>query len=431
MGCCHNTGNGDNSVRQSNENFKDCESEEEKSSIKILVLGTSGSGKTSIIKQIQHINNVYETDGEPTKLSTIIDCVVSDMKILCRQSLFLNYKYEETSVEQTNERFRNEILALKPPYILTRSLALKIQALYKDNGIQETLKHYEYFQISDNAKYFFQKIEEISMNEYEPSFDDCIRIYQQTIGYWQYNFLKYIDDFGEFIFDLSDVSGSQTERKKWLTSKLLLNPNINTIIYIVAISEYNMVLYEDNTTNRLIESINCFEQMIVALINYYGKTDFMKNKSIILLFNKYDIFMEKIQNIPITITFNNFPSNMNPNASNDVVRFIASMFLRILEKYNADLHVPLRIIRTTAINSESVNKMFNSIIPDMINNNLKNENILINEKENKFVAPLMLQKRGSLPIHQHHGQSQLTPSLSYTQSLPVYRKSKVIMSRRF
>eukprot|EP01083_Nonionella_stella_P209730 759970_1 len=98
MGCCHNTGTAVNSVSQSN--CKHSQSEQQKSSIKILLLGTSDSGKTSLIKQLQHINNIDQTNPQHNILSSIIDCIVSDMKILCRQSLLLNYKYEQTSVEQ-------------------------------------------------------------------------------------------------------------------------------------------------------------------------------------------------------------------------------------------------------------------------------------------------------------------------------------------
>ena len=56
-------------------------------------------------------------------------------------------------------------------------------------------------------------------------------------------------------------------------------------MFVAAISEYNQVLQEDNTTNRLYESMNLFKQ-IVALPNF-SKAQF------ILFLNKTDIFESK------------------------------------------------------------------------------------------------------------------------------------------
>ena len=57
---------------------------------------------------------------------------------------------------------------------------------------------------------------------------------------------------------------------------------------MTSLSEYNMTLTEDGTTNRMEESLNLFQAIC------YNK--FFDQASIILFLNKVDLFTEKINN---------------------------------------------------------------------------------------------------------------------------------------
>uniref|UniRef100_A0A914C141 Uncharacterized protein n=1 Tax=Acrobeloides nanus TaxID=290746 RepID=A0A914C141_9BILA len=56
-------------------------------------------------------------------------------------------------------------------------------------------------------------------------------------------------------FRVIDVGGQRSERKKWIHC---FN-HVNAIIFITAISEYDEVLAEDNTTAFNMEPVDCFE----------------------------------------------------------------------------------------------------------------------------------------------------------------------------
>lgn len=58
------------------------------------------------------------------------------------------------------------------------------------------------------------------------------------------------------------------------------------MIFVVALSEYDQVLIEDNSTNRMQESLQLFKQVC-------NNKHFLET-SIILFLNKKDLFMEKI-----------------------------------------------------------------------------------------------------------------------------------------
>lgn len=54
-----------------------------------------------------------------------------------------------------------------------------------------------------------------------------------------------------------DVGGQRNERRKWIHCF----DNVVAIIYVAAISEYDQVLYEDSTQNRVLEAVKLFEEI--------------------------------------------------------------------------------------------------------------------------------------------------------------------------
>ena len=56
---------------------------------------------------------------------------------------------------------------------------------------------------------------------------------------------------------------------------------------LAAISEYDQILEEDGTTNRLLEARNLFRQIV--------QTEYLQKTNFILFLNKKDIFVEKMK----------------------------------------------------------------------------------------------------------------------------------------
>lgn len=80
-----------------------------------------------------------------------------------------------------------------------------------------------------------------------------------------------------------DVGGQRSERRKWVHCF----QDVTAIIFVIAISSYDQVLEEDEKTNRMVEDIKLYKE--IADNQWFGET------SIILFFNKKDIFEEKLQ----------------------------------------------------------------------------------------------------------------------------------------
>ena len=80
-----------------------------------------------------------------------------------------------------------------------------------------------------------------------------------------------------------DVGGQRNERKKWIHCF----DDVDAIIYVAAISEYDQVLVEDQSTNRMIESLDLFEELC--------NSPWFENTDMMLFLNKRDLFESKIK----------------------------------------------------------------------------------------------------------------------------------------
>src|SRR5690606_8635150 len=90
------------------------------------------------------------------------------------------------------------------------------------------------------------------------------------------------------------VGGQRNERKKWIHCF----DNVNAVVFVQALSEYDLKCYEDNTTMRIKESLQLFDEIVNNKV--------FQNIPILLFFNKVDLFMEKIQERDLTVCFQDY-----------------------------------------------------------------------------------------------------------------------------
>jgi GTPase SAR1 family protein len=83
-------------------------------------------------------------------------------------------------------------------------------------------------------------------------------------------------------FEICDVGGQRSERRKWIDCF----DNVDAVIFVVALSEYDQTLGESKMTNRMVESLALFR----SVCNHKA----FANSSILLFLNKMDLFAEKI-----------------------------------------------------------------------------------------------------------------------------------------
>ncbi len=116
---------------------------------------------------------------------------------------------------------------------------------------------------------FLNSLDRIAAADYRPTQQDILLSRIKTTGIVEVKFkMKNVD------FRVFDVGGQRSERKKWIHCF----EDVNAIIYISAISEFDQVLFEDETTNRMVESMRLFESIC--------NSRWFINTSMILFLNK-------------------------------------------------------------------------------------------------------------------------------------------------
>jgi len=118
---------------------------------------------------------------------------------------------------------------------------------------------------------------------------DTLKARRATTGIHETHF-----SVGSHYFTLVDVGGQRSERKKWLNCF----SDVSAVIFLSAINEYDMVLEEDSTTNRLVESLKLWKVLTLSL--YFKTTPF------VLFLNKTDLFKEKLKRIPLVEVFRDY-----------------------------------------------------------------------------------------------------------------------------
>ena len=81
-----------------------------------------------------------------------------------------------------------------------------------------------------------------------------------------------------------DVGGQRNERKKWIHQF----ENVAAVVYVVSLSSFDEPLYELETVNSMHDALECFRKTVTT------DSVWFKQSSLFLVFNKRDLFSEKI-----------------------------------------------------------------------------------------------------------------------------------------
>ncbi|XP_063676318.1 guanine nucleotide-binding protein G(o) subunit alpha-like [Bolinopsis microptera] len=247
--------------------------------IKLLLLGAGESGKSTLVKQMKiiHSNGFSQKELQSYKL-TVCDNLISSMRVVINGMGKLRILLEKPNNKHHVER----ILNWSEPFVtgttdLNPDMITALRELWRDGGIRRSFdKSFEY-QLNDSAAYFFENMNRIMSKDYVPTFNDVLRSRVRTTGIIETQIQ--VDDVSYRIYD---VGGQRSERRKWIQCF----DDVKAVLFVAALSGYDMTLFEDVSTNRLEESLTLFK----AICN----NKFFISTSMILFLNKVDLFREKI-----------------------------------------------------------------------------------------------------------------------------------------
>ncbi|KAJ7854002.1 heterotrimeric G-protein alpha subunit, GPA1-like protein [Mycena leptocephala] len=300
MGCCQSSGIDEEAKARNDEIDNQLKRDRmmQKNEIKMLLLGAGESGKSTVLKQMRFIyHDGYNAEERETYKEIIYSNTIQSMRAILEAMPLL-----DISLAPQNDARRATILSLPAQIdadVLPRDLADAVRGLWMDPGVKEAVRRSREFQLTTAR---------MAVPDYVPSDQDILRSRVKTTGITETAF-----QVGELTYKLFDVGGQRSERKKWIHCF----ENVTALVFLVSLSEYDQMLYEDENVNRMQEALTLFDSICNS--RWFVKT------SIILFLNKIDLFAEKLPRSPLGNYFPDYRGGDNYDAACDYLlhRFVS------------------------------------------------------------------------------------------------------------
>uniref|UniRef100_UPI00398F83E3 guanine nucleotide-binding protein subunit alpha-14 isoform X1 n=2 Tax=Pristiophorus japonicus TaxID=55135 RepID=UPI00398F83E3 len=320
--------------------------------LKLLLLGTGESGKSTFIKQMRIIHgDGYSDEDRKNFTKLVFQNIFTAMQAMIRSMDTLRVQYKnEQNMENANivrEVEVDKVITFDKKYVEA------IKKLWNDPGIQECYDRRREYQLSDSAKYYLSDVDRISSLTYIPTQQDILRVRVPTTGIIEYPF-----DLENIIFRMVDVGGQRSERRKWIHCF----ENVTSIIFLVALSEYDQVLAECDNENRMEESKALFK----TIITY----PWFHSSSVILFLNKVDLLEEKIMYSHLV---DYFPEYNGPQQDAKAAR---GFILETYQNQNPDKEKVIYSHFTCATDTENIRFVFAAVKDTILQLNLKEFNLV-------------------------------------------------------
>jgi len=321
-------------------------SKADNSVIKLLLLGAGESGKSTLFKQLVSLYSPKD-EKEQQEQKRYVGVIHSNIIVNAQALATASNDFGEPTTPE-GQAAKELILGLSDQgTVVTKDVARQILSLWRDPGIQKCYDMRASYQLNDSTQYFFDRLPQITEPGWLPTHDDIVRTRIRTTGIVEHKF-----EIGGNLFKMFDVGGQRNERKKWIHCF----ENVTAVMFVVAISEFDQVLFEDYNTNRMQEAITLFTDIV--------NSPFFKKVAFILFLNKDDLFREKIATRNITdstcLELKSFQGNCRDYK--ETTDFLKQLFIGKKKQQGGDragakIHCHL----TCATNKDLVNQVFNAV----------------------------------------------------------------------
>ncbi|AQZ11126.1 GPA1 (YHR005C) [Zygosaccharomyces parabailii] len=284
------------------------------------------------------------------------DRAMSDETVVVEDKLDLQQIFRDLDEDSGNDQMflKEQQLQQRQQQQLTNlDIANAIEQLWKkDKGIKQCFARSNEFQLEGSAPYYFDNILKFADRDYICSDEDILKGRVKTTGITESDFT-----IGSSKFKVLDAGGQRSERKKWIHCF----EGITAVLFVLAMSEYDQMLFEDERVNRMQESIMLFDTLL--------NSKWFRNTPFILFLNKMDIFEEKVKRMPIRKFFPNYQGRVGDAEAG--VKYFENMFLS-LNRSNK----PIYVKRTCATDTQTMKFVLTAVTDLITQQNLKKSGII-------------------------------------------------------
>ncbi|KAJ8357417.1 hypothetical protein SKAU_G00202110 [Synaphobranchus kaupii] len=309
----------------------------ERKEIKVLLLGTGESGKSTFIKQMRIIHGEgYSEENRRAFAKLVFQNIFTAIKALTNAMSTLNIPYSSP----TNQLYAQWIQDVETRQVATLEARHTdaIRQLWADPGIRACYSRRREFQLLDSTEYA------IAASGYIPTNQDVLRVRVPTTGIIDYSFTV-----EKISLRIVDVGGQRSERRKWIHCF----ENETSLIFLASLSEYDQGPRREGDDNRMEESKALFYTTV--------HSPWFHRSSIILFLNKMDILAEKIHTSDLQTYYPGFRGK-NHNAQ-DAMGFIELMYLELAKDRLSEENVkkPVYSHFTCATDTQNIERVFTDV----------------------------------------------------------------------
>ncbi|KAG0276477.1 guanine nucleotide-binding protein subunit alpha [Linnemannia exigua] len=301
-------------------------------SAKLLILGPSETGKTTVLKQLKLLYGRKGLDVERQTYRRVVH--LNAMKAIQALSYGLQKcniplekpenivhletvmrlettlkRYSITSIGFTNPAIPRKITDAKAETDMFLDMVPAIKALWADTGIQECYRVGTNINLQDSAQYFLDSVDRISEPDYVPTDDDILQARVRTLAVSEHYF-----NIDSVLYKIYDVGGQKSLRKYWAP----YFDDVDGIIFMAALSSFDQCCEEDERMNRMKEC--------VVLFNSIANHKLFADTAFILFMNKIDVFQRKLD--AGSLVKSHFSEYDGPNDYATASAFLHSRFLQ-------------------------------------------------------------------------------------------------------
>lgn len=277
----------------------------------VLLLGTPGSGKSTIMKQMKII---YQNGYTPDELATFRLIIYQNLVDSAKDIVLAMKKLGAECVDETNRAYAAQILEYEvgsdPSFRLAPDIAKAIDSVWKDPIITTLMVHRSKFYLLDSADYFFSEVHRIGQKHYIPSERDVLKASAKSRPK---GIVEILLRRGQLSVRILDVSGLRSDRRKWIHCF----EAVTSILFCAALSDYDQLLTEDKEQTRMTESLALFES-VVNLPSF-------SSTSVILFSTKIEVLKAKLGKAPLEMYF---PEYTGEHDINKAAKFIMSKYMQ-------------------------------------------------------------------------------------------------------
>lgn len=249
---------------------------------KVLLLGTSGGGKTTFLNALRLSTNADYALSDRAYYRTLVwqNALDSARRILrAMEGLGMNSEVMTVARALLLKRCADcdNDPALTPQHAL--DVAAAISSLGSEIGFQEAIKCRNAYELHDNGNYYVRNISrlaKLAVRHSEPPLaGDLLRTEVTTTGMH----LASLTHNGSQ-YCIYDFGGKRSERRKWTSSY----DNVAAIIYPVDTTSYGRSLRENRNDDRMLDQMRVFDALMkwcrfagAKIIVVFTKTDLLED----------------------------------------------------------------------------------------------------------------------------------------------------------